>query len=75
MDSAKVKLLMSMFTYVPLSEGSFIFKEGDLNRADGNSLYLLYDGHVEVMAKGDKDKESVLATLDPGTFFGEVGLV
>jgi len=49
---------------------SFIVKEGE----EGDSMYLIRDGTVEVFTMKN-GQEIHLATLKPGDFFGEVGLL
>ncbi len=47
-----------------------IIKEGDLSR----DLYYIISGSVTVMIEDLKGHEIVLAYLNPGDFFGEIGL-
>lgn len=47
-----------------------IIKEGDLSR----DLYYIISGSVTVMIEDHKGHEIVLAYLNPGDFFGEIGL-
>jgi CRP/FNR family cyclic AMP-dependent transcriptional regulator len=51
---------------------SVILREGD----DSDYLYLILDGSVSVMVEdeADKDHKLVVAYLNPGHFFGEMGL-
>ncbi|MFT5425314.1 MAG: CRP/FNR family cyclic AMP-dependent transcriptional regulator [Gammaproteobacteria bacterium] len=49
---------------------SIIIKEGD----PSNDLYYIVDGSVSVIVEDVKGKEIVLAYLNPGDFFGEIGL-
>ncbi len=51
---------------------SVILREGD----DSDYLYLILDGSVSVMVEdeADKDHKMVVAYLNPGDFFGEMGL-
>ena len=51
---------------------SVIISQGE----DSNSLYLILDGSVSVMVEDEVDKEQkmVVSYLNPGDFFGEVGL-
>jgi CRP/FNR family cyclic AMP-dependent transcriptional regulator len=47
-----------------------IIKEGD----PSNDLYYIISGSVTVMIEDHKGREIVLAYLNPGDFFGEIGL-
>ncbi len=47
-----------------------IIYEGD----DCNSLYYIIDGSVSVILEDEEGKEVVIAYLNPGDFFGEMGL-
>jgi hypothetical protein len=72
-DASKMKMLSTMFNFVPLLGGAILFKENDFDREAGNSLYFLYKGKVKVVNAEKKDGECVdktLNTLEPGCFFG-----
>jgi len=49
---------------------SIIIKEGD----PSTELYYIIEGSVSVIVEDVKGKEIVLAYLNPGDFFGEIGL-
>ena len=49
---------------------SIIIKEGD----PSTELYYIIEGSVSVIVEDIKGKEIVLAYLNPGDFFGEIGL-
>lgn len=49
---------------------SIIIKEGD----PSTELYYIVEGSVSVIVEDIKGKEIVLAYLNPGDFFGEIGL-
>ncbi len=42
--------------------------------AVSSSLYFILDGSVSVIVEGDEDHEMVVSYLNPGDFFGEMGL-
>ena len=53
------------------------FKEGDLlveQDTLGRSMYLILSGSVDVMRR-DGDRSKLLATLQPGSVFGEIGYI
>jgi CRP/FNR family transcriptional regulator, cyclic AMP receptor protein len=47
-----------------------ILREGDA----GDALYFILDGSVSVILEGDEQHEMVVSYLNPGDFFGEMGL-
>lgn len=47
-EPMKMKMLVTMFKFVPLLDGGTLFREGDFDRENGNSLYFLYKGRVKV---------------------------
>ena len=49
---------------------SQIILSGDVS----NSLFFILDGSVSVIVEGDEDHEMVVSYLNPGDFFGEMGL-
>jgi CRP-like cAMP-binding protein len=121
----QMKMLVTMFHFVPLVQGDTLFRENDFDREMGNSLYFLYKGRVRVtntekkkahahelashasettagggaalassaaagvsssasppgsplqsgLAGPPAEEEKTLNILEPGCFFGEVGLL
>ena len=52
--------------------GEYAVRQGDF----GNSMFLLLDGHADVVGHDDKTGQDVtFATLKPGDVFGEIALV
>ncbi len=51
-------------------KGSYILHEGD----SGDTMYIVRSGKVRVF-KGHDDRETTLAILGPGEFFGEMALI
>jgi len=62
-----VKLLAQFMTHEVFSEGVEIITQGDV----GENMYFLYKGKVEVLLAGMPHR---IATLESGTFFGEMAL-
>lgn len=55
-----------------VAAGAVIFKEGDAS----DSLYLVVEGSIEIYREHNEDGErETLATLEPGTSFGELGIL
>jgi NADH dehydrogenase len=57
-------------TQAHFETGEVVFRQGDL----GDSLYILLRGEAEVVRE-DNGRETVLAHLQPGEFFGEMALL
>lgn len=55
---------------VRIPAGQTVFKQGDKS----DRFYIVTDGQVEVV-KGAAGQETIIATLGPGQFFGEMGLL
>lgn len=53
-----------------VSRGATIFAEGE----QGETMYVIVEGRVQIVRKGTKSPV-VLATLEPGAFFGEMAIV
>lgn len=53
-----------------VSQGDTIFAEGE----QGETMYVIVEGRVQIVKKGAKSPV-VLATLQPGAFFGEMAIV
>lgn len=67
-ESVKVLLKRAYVNRYP--KRTTIIAEG----ADSRSLYLILKGSVSVIVKEDDEREIVVAYLNPGDFFGEMGL-
>jgi CRP-like cAMP-binding protein len=53
------------------TEGTFIFKEGDL----GTDMFIIQTGKVEILKRQNDGEERQLAVLLPGDFFGEMSIL
>lgn len=53
-----------------VSRGDTIFTEGE----QGDTMYVIVEGRVQIQRRGSK-APVVLATLQPGSFFGEMAVV
>lgn len=67
-DEYFMKLLSSKLITYLLMPGDMIVYRGDV----GREMYIIRRGLVEVLSQ---DRSKVVATLGPGSFFGEVGLI
>lgn len=54
-----------------LSAGAMLFRQGD--GPDG--FYAVLRGHIKMSSLTGEGKESILAMLDPGSWFGEISLI
>lgn len=52
------------------ADGDYIFREGDL----GTEMYIIAEGKVEILNKMN-GKETVIAVLEKGDFFGEMSIL
>src|SRR3990167_1522124 len=52
-------------------ENEVIFRQGDV----GDTCYFIKEGVVDIVFKDKSGKDNVVATLKPGTFFGEMSLL
>jgi signal transduction histidine kinase len=50
--------------------GSCIFEEGE----EGDGLYIVLGGQVEITAKSTPDRRHILSLMDPGDYFGEMSV-
>jgi hypothetical protein len=55
---------------VEFKDGEYVFHEGDL----GTEMYIIHEGKIEILNKV-AGKESVLAVLEKGDFFGEMSVL
>ena len=69
MDPAALEALIEYMALVSLEAGDVLFREGD----PGDSLFIVVDGEVAVMAEGPPRVE--MSRLSAGAFFGEVSLM
>jgi len=71
LDSERLRRLAARLEYLEVSTGDTIIRQGEA----GEECYLLRSGRVEVIARGAQGDERNLATLDPGSLFGEAALL
>eukprot|EP01006_Ploeotia_vitrea_P036819 TRINITY_DN66061_c7_g4_i2.p1 TRINITY_DN66061_c7_g4~~TRINITY_DN66061_c7_g4_i2.p1 ORF type:complete len:434 (-),score=256.01 TRINITY_DN66061_c7_g4_i2:999-2300(-) len=75
MSLPKLHRLALMFRFRALSEGEILFAEWQFDEQDGNPLYFLYRGQVDVCVRDRSGQQKVVSQLKEGEFFGEVGMV
>ena len=63
--------LVTMVSRRPAPRGTAIMREGDAI----DCLYIVISGRLKVMMGEADGKETILAILGPGEFFGEMGLI
>jgi small-conductance mechanosensitive channel/CRP-like cAMP-binding protein len=69
-DEERARLARQLSTLVYIRD-EIIFRAGE----PADSLYLLAQGHVDVIGEDPKGGQVKLATLDAPTYFGEMGLL
>jgi CRP-like cAMP-binding protein len=67
----ELRLLLPDVTAQKFGSGEVIVREGD----NGNSLYIIRSGTVEVLAKADGGKQVHIRDLTRPAFFGEMALM
>jgi small-conductance mechanosensitive channel/CRP-like cAMP-binding protein len=65
------QLLAPSLKCVVFAPGEFVIRQGD----NGDSMYILIAGSVDVHIESDSGVSEYVATLEPGQFFGEMSLL
>lgn len=68
---ADLDRILSAVKTVNYKKGENIILEGDI----ANEFFIIMKGTVDVVKRGPGSNERILATLGPGEYFGEVGLL
>jgi putative peptide zinc metalloprotease protein len=71
LDGERLRRLAARLERLEVPTGETIIRQGEA----GEECYVLRSGRVEVLAKGAQGEERILATLDPGSLFGEAALL
>ena len=71
LDPAQIEQLLAASTERKCEANEIIFREGD----EGNSLFLIGSGEVDVVLLRDDDHRIPVATMPAGEVFGEMALV
>jgi CRP-like cAMP-binding protein len=58
-------------SHVHFASGEIVFRQGD----EGDFVYSIIDGQVEVVREESEGKEQVLRQMGPGEYFGEMALI
>jgi len=66
-----IKAKLDSIVEKPFAKGEVIFRQGD----DGDRLYVVTKGEVEVVREDPEKGDLVLARLGPGEYFGEMALI
>ena len=67
-DLARIVSELPIQTYEP---GSYLFRDGDV----GENLYVVKEGHLEILLAEDTPDEMLLKICAPGEYAGEMGLI
>ncbi|MBI3358044.1 MAG: FAD-dependent oxidoreductase [Nitrospirae bacterium] len=71
-DIVQLKILPPQsFASERFEAGDTIIQQGDI----GDRMYIITEGEVEVSKKDSAERQTVLATLGPGEYFGEMALL
>jgi CRP/FNR family cyclic AMP-dependent transcriptional regulator len=71
LPESQLALLTSVMGRKSFPRGTNIINAGDMT----DSLYVIISGRLKVMMSDDEGREVILAILNPGDFFGEMGLL
>lgn len=71
LEEAELLRLSGVSSRRRAERGDFIVRAGDLT----DSLFILLTGRAKVTNSDEEGKEIILAMLEPGEFFGEMGLI
>jgi CRP-like cAMP-binding protein len=71
LDGERLRHLVARLGRLDVPAGDTIIRQGET----GEECYLLRSGSVEVLARRAQSREHVLATLGPGSLFGEAALL
>jgi putative peptide zinc metalloprotease protein len=71
LDGELLRRLAARLERLEVPTGETIIRQGE----PGEECYVLRSGRVEVLASGAQGDERILATLDPGSLFGEAALL
>lgn len=71
LDETVRATLLERATNTSSPAGSVIFSRGE----EGNTLYLITGGQVEISVTSLNGRQSILAILEPGDVFGEIALL
>jgi putative peptide zinc metalloprotease protein len=71
LDGERLRRLAARLERLEVPTGETIIRQGEA----GEECYVLRSGRVEVVTSGAQGDERILATLDPGSLFGEAALL
>jgi CRP-like cAMP-binding protein len=71
LEGERLRRLAARLERIDVSAGDTIIRQGEA----GEECYVLRSGRVEVLARGTQGEELKLATLGPGSLFGEAALL
>lgn len=71
LDATDMMSLMAASTTVEVAGNTTVFWKGDAPDA----LYIVLTGQLKVFVRDQKGRETVFATLKPGDYFGEMGII
>ncbi len=69
LNAEQISELVKQLEEVRLASGEILFRQGD----EGDSIYLLISGQILIKLGAPQQDERILATLEEGAIFGEMG--
>jgi hypothetical protein len=70
-NRAVLERLAAAATVLRVHEGDAVVTEGE----EADALYVIASGRMDVKARGEADSEQHIRVMEPGSYFGEIGLL
>jgi small-conductance mechanosensitive channel/CRP-like cAMP-binding protein len=71
MQEQELRHLAELLSPAPFVKGDIITRQG----SKAHNLYIISDGHVDIVVENAEKQSTRVADLGPGQFFGEIGLL
>jgi CRP-like cAMP-binding protein len=71
LDDEVLRDFVATLPVVELSAGATVFREGD----SGREMFVLLEGEMEILALSKRQRETRVAILGPGDWFGEMSIL
>lgn len=70
-SEAQIRELLFFSNFRRVAPGEIVFRQNDFSE----SLYMILDGTLEILTRGNDGAERSVATMAPGEYFGEMSLM